>query len=226
MKHDIAFLHTSPVHVPTFEKLMQEVAPALRVSHHVREDLLADAQREGTESAPLIARIRSAMKEAGADGAPVVVCTCSTIGGVAESMETGGAFLAARIDRAMADKAVSDGRPVLMVAALESTLGPTMALLQASAKRLGTAPRIDRLVVHGAWDHFLRGEKEKYIDAIVSAVSSAGASSSIVVLAQASMAPAAAALEKLGIVALSSPRLGVEQAVARHAESRARGANG
>jgi hypothetical protein len=152
------------------------------------------------------------MRDAGASGAEVVVCTCSTIGGVAEAME-GAAFQAARIDRAMADKAVSDGRPVLMVAALESTLAPTMALLQASAKRLGTNPRTDKLVVNGAWEHFLSGERQKYIDAIVNAVSSADASSSVVVLAQASMAPAASALERLGITVLSSPRLGVEHAV-------------
>ena len=213
MKHDIAFLHTSPVHVPTFEKLMREVAPNLKASHLVREDLLADALRDGIQGAALISRIEDAMRDAGASGALVVVCTCSTIGGVAEAMERGTAFKAARIDRAMADKAVSDGRPVLMVAALESTLEPTMALLQTSAKRLGTNPRIDKLVVNGAWEHFLSGEREKYIDAIVSAVSSIDASSSVVVLAQASMAPAASALEMFGITALSSPRLGVEHAV-------------
>lgn len=213
MKHDIAFLHTSPVHVPTFEKLMQEVAPGLKATHVVREDLLADAQREGTQSAPLVARIRQAMTEAGAGGAAVVVCTCSTIGGVAEAMQTA-AFKAARIDRAMADRAVSSGRPVLLVAALESTLAPTRVLLETSAGRLGTSPRIESLVVKDAWQHFQCGDRAAYIKAIVEAVSAANAASSIVVLAQASMAPAAQALVELGITALSSPRLGVEHAVA------------
>jgi len=212
MKHDIAFLHTSPVHVPTFEKLMQEVAPALNASHVVREDLLADAQREGTESAPLIARIRVAMTEAGAGGAPVVVCTCSTIGGVAESMGAVG-FKSVRIDRAMADKAVSSGKPVLIVAALESTLEPTRALLQSSAQRLGTNPLFEILVVKDAWQHFQSGDLASYIKAIVAAVSAANAASSVVVLAQASMASAALVLGELGITALSSPRLGVENAI-------------
>src|SRR5471032_2628384 len=98
MRHDIAFLHTSPVHVPTFEKLMQEVAPDLSDSHLVREDLLADAQRDGTQGAELISRIEDAMRDAGASGAAVVVCTCSTIGGVAEAMEGHAGFKAARID--------------------------------------------------------------------------------------------------------------------------------
>jgi hypothetical protein len=220
-QHDIAFLHTSPVHVPTFAKLMQEVAPALRVTHLVHEDLLADAQRDGTEGEPLIARIERAMSDASASGAPVVVCTCSTIGGVAEAMETGGSFKPTRIDRAMADEAVKSGRPVLLVAALESTLGPTTALLQASAKRLGTNPGIENLVVADAWRHFQAGDQASYIDTIVTAVSQAGSASKVVVLAQASMAPAADALAKKGITALTSPKLGVEHAVALHARLKA-----
>lgn len=219
MKNDIAFLHTSPVHVPTFEKLMQEVAPGLKASHVVREDLLADAQREGTENAALIGRIRDAMTRAGAGGTPVVVCTCSTIGGVAEGMQAAG-FKAVRIDRAMADQAVSSGKPVLIVAALESTLEPTRALLQSSARRLMTNPPFEILLVKDAWQHFLSGDKKKYIDAIVTAVTAANAASGVVVLAQASMAPAAEVLAEAGITALSSPKLGVEQAVALHAKAR------
>ncbi len=213
-QHDVAFLHTSPVHVPTFATLMQEMAPALRVAHVVREDLLADAQRDGTQGAALIARIERAMADAGAGGAPVVVCTCSTIGGVAEAMDTGGAFKAARVDRAMADAAVQSGRTVLLVAALESTLGPTTALLQSSAERLGTRPRIEPLLVPDAWRHFLAGDQASYVNAIVKAVSQADAASKVVVLAQASMAQAAEPLAQMGITALSSPKLGVAHAVA------------
>lgn len=47
MKHDIAFLHTSPVHVPAFESLMREVAPGLRAAHFVHADLLADEAVRG-----------------------------------------------------------------------------------------------------------------------------------------------------------------------------------
>jgi hypothetical protein len=223
MQHDIAFLHTSPAHVPTFEKLMQQAAPALRVAHVVREDLLSEARRDGTESAPLVARIHQAMAEAGATGAPVVVCTCSTIGGVAEAMDTNGSFNATRVDRAMADEAVKTGRPVLLVAALESTLRPTTDLLRTSAERLGVTTRIESLLVHDAWPHFLAGDHTRYINVIVEAVSRANCSSSVVVLAQASMAPAADALAKWGITALSSPKFGVEHVVALHAKSHAVG---
>lgn len=193
---------------------MREVAPGLRAAHFVHEDLLADARREGVREAGLVARIESAMGQARESGAPVVMCTCSTIGGVAEAMDTGGAFTSARIDRAMADEAVRGGGPVLVVAALESTLGPTLELIRDSAARLGADPALETLVVAGAWAHFEAGNQERYIDSIVQEIAQAHASGAIVVLAQASMAAAVGPLEKLGIRALSSPRLGVERAVA------------
>jgi hypothetical protein len=215
MPHDIAFLHTSPVHVPTFDKLMRELAPELSVAHWVREDLLAEAQAAGTSGQPLVERVHHALADAAAGGASVVVCTCSTIGGLAEGADTPGDFHATRIDRAMADAAVRQGGSVLLVAALPATLQPAAALLQSSAARLGTRIEIENLVVADAWPLFQAGRHGEYIEAIVTAVVRAAPSSRhTVVLAQASMAPAAEWLAVRGIAALTSPRLGVEHAVA------------
>ncbi|NVM87721.1 hypothetical protein FHT32_001360 [Variovorax sp. SG517] len=100
MKDALAFLHTAQVHVPTFERLVRENAPALRVRHVVREELLADARVIGVDDAGLIARVNEAMHEAASGGAKVVVCTCSTIGAIAERTPSGDAFTALRIDRA------------------------------------------------------------------------------------------------------------------------------
>jgi hypothetical protein len=205
--NDIAFLHTSPVHVATFDALLRELAPALRVAHVVREDLLAEAQTAGVDNPTLIARVQAAL--GGAD-ARVVVCTCSTLGGIAEA--TDAAFPVARIDRAMADEAVRRGGTVLLVAALGSTLAPTTALLQSSARRLGVSIAIEPLLVDEAWPHFQAGRQGEYLQCIVEAVARAPAADSIV-LAQASMAPAAELLAARGIQALTSPRLGAEHAI-------------
>ena len=39
MQQHVAFHHTSPVHVATFERLMQVADPAIKVEHAVHEDL-------------------------------------------------------------------------------------------------------------------------------------------------------------------------------------------
>jgi len=105
LNHQIAFLHTAEVYINTFSSLISQVAPSLAARHIVDEALLADARRDGI-TPELRQRIRCAMVEADTTGAAVVVCTCSTIGGVAETTGDGVTFAAMRIDRSMADEVV------------------------------------------------------------------------------------------------------------------------
>ncbi|MBX3620841.1 MAG: Asp/Glu/hydantoin racemase [Rhizobacter sp.] len=212
MAHDMSFLHTSPVHVATFEALMVELAPSLRAHHLVRDDLLVRAQHEGVAHAALVHDVQAALADAASGGARVVVCTCSTLGGIAEAADGQGGVRITRVDRAMADAAVRHGGRVLLVAALQSTLQPTTELLRSSAARLEVTVQIEPLMVTEAWPHFEAGRPQAYIDSIVAAVRQAPRGGTTV-LAQASMAPAAAVLARQGISALTSPRLGVEHAV-------------
>lgn len=211
---DLAFLHTSPVHIATFDALLRALSPGSRAEHLVREDLLTQAQNGGADSPALIAHVQAALVEAAASGARVVVCTCSTLGGIAEAYDREGAFRVTRIDRAMADQAVRRGGTVLLVAALASTLEPTAALLRSSSSRLGSPVVIEPLLVEDAWAHFQAGDVGSYLAAIVAAATPLAQRVDTVVLAQASMAQAEAQLERLGVTVLSSPRLGLEHALA------------
>lgn len=214
MKDALAFLHTAQVHVPTFERLVRRIEPGLRVRHVVREELLADARVVGVDDAGLVSRVHEAMHEAASEGAKVVVCTCSTVGAIAERTPTGDAFRALRIDRAMADRAVRTGPRVLIAAALESTLAPTKALVLSAAQDAGIAVQPAMLFVEDAWPHFEAGDSVRYIETLASAIRAASAEADVVVLAQASMAPVADALADLGIDVLSSPAPGTAHAVA------------
>jgi hypothetical protein len=214
MRPHIAFLHTSPVHVETFGRLVKEFDPTLEIEHVVAEDLLAEAQRVGASDPSLVRRVQDAMVGAASNGAALVVCTCSTIGGAAERTPTGAGFAVARIDRAMADRAVALGPRVLLVAALESTLGPTAELINESAAALRVQVELEPLLVAGAWSHFLRGDRTAYVEAVAAAVRAAASKTNVVVLAQASMAPAVEFLSGLGAEVLASPVLGVRSALA------------
>ena len=213
-RRHVAFLHTSPVHVETFDRLVKAADPALQVDHIVAEALLSDAQRVGVNDPALVQRVHHAMREAAANGAAMVVCTCSTIGSIAERTppQPGRGF--ARIDRAMADRAVRLGPRILMVVALRSTLEPTAQLISESAAALRAEVALQTLWVEGAWPHFERGDRAAYIDAVVAAVRAAPRGFDVVVLAQASMADAADALQDLGVEVLTSPRLGVQALLA------------
>jgi hypothetical protein len=222
MRPSLAFLHTAAAHVSTFAALAAELAPHCEVHHVVDEALLADARRVGVDDAALVARVQAAMHAAAqAHRAAAVVCTCSTIGGLAERTPTGGRFIAARIDRAMADRAVRAGPRILVAGTVESTMAPTLALLWESAAALGRdiAPRC--MLADGAWACFEAGDIAGYVERIAACVRAERGEADVVVLAQASMAPAADLLAGLGIEILASPRLGV-QAIADRLADRSR----
>ena len=203
MTPDIVFLHTADVHVNTFNTLMAECFPDLTVKHIVYEQLLADAREDGL-TADITQRIQTTMRDA---NAPVVVCTCSTIGGVAEATEGDKRFM--RIDRAMADKAVTDGKRILVVATVDSTLEPTKELLAQSAKRLAKSPQIEMLLVEGAWAKFEAGDNDGYLQTIADTLQENWRGYDVIVLAQASMAQATSRSEGVDVPILSSPKLGV-----------------
>lgn len=215
MTADIVFLHTADVHVPTFSQLLAEADPSLHATHVVRADLLALAQAIGADDLEVVRQVRQAMADAAASGPALVVCTCSTIGGVAERTPTEGRFGAMRIDRAMADHAVMQGPRILVVATSQSTLAPTTQLIAESAAALGRQAEVLPLWVQGAWAHFERGDRAAYVAAVAEAVRGAADQADVVVLAQASMAPAQQSLQDLGVPVLASPALGVAAIVER-----------
>lgn len=192
---------------------MAELGPDVVARHDVNESLLAEARAAGGIGPELEARIGRAMLGAASSGAKVVVCTCSTIGGVAERVGQGRDLVTQRIDRAMADAAVSIGHRLMIVATLPSTLKPTREIVSDSAARLGREISTSELVVEDAWRYFEQSMLEAYIERIATAIKANAQGSDVVVLAQASMAGAAELCPDLGLPILSSPRLGVWAAV-------------
>ncbi|MFI7402425.1 arylsulfatase [Streptomyces sp. NPDC049541] len=199
----LALLHTSPAHIPVFEALRDEDHEGLELRHFVDEELLARARREGPEA--VADEVRAALDEAVGDGARAVLCTCSTIGGVAEAAAPGVPVL--RSDRPMAAAAVAAGSRIVVLAGVESTFGPTVALTEDEARRAGRPVEVRTRLVEGAWDRFAAGDGEgcaRLVAAAADAVTGADA----IVLAQGSMAPAQH-LTSTAIPVLSSPRSGL-----------------
>ncbi|MFD9034836.1 hypothetical protein ACFVZW_27410, partial [Streptomyces sp. NPDC059567] len=150
-----------------------------------------------------------------ARGPRAVLCTCSTIGGVAERSAAELGVPVLRVDRPMAAEAVGSDR-IVVVATVESTLAPTLDLLrEESGDRTSF---VTTLVVDGAWERFEAGDRDGYLDTVAAALDRIPADGGVVVLAQASMADAAERTTT-PLSVLSSPRLGLAAAataVRRH----------
>ncbi|WP_427924137.1 aspartate/glutamate racemase family protein [Streptomyces sp. cg40] len=201
----LALLHTSPAHVPVFDALRDEDHQGLDLWHFVDEELLARARREGPEA--VTDAVRDALAQAVAAGAQAVLCTCSTIGAVAESAGADIGVPVLRGDRPMAAAAVAAGARVVVAATLESTLGPTVALVEEEGRRIGRPVAVRTLLVEGAWARFESGDDEGCARLVADAVDAIEDADAIV-LAQGSMA-GAQHLTTTRIPVLSSPRLGL-----------------
>ena len=204
----IGFLHTSLAHLPTFDRLVTDVAGDRPVATRsvVDEGLLALARRLGPEHDDVVAGVTRRIDQLTVEGADVIVCTCSTIGGIAEAVGSQLGVPVTRVDRAMAERAVQLGGRIVVLAALESTIGPTVELLASVA---GSRPvSVSERVVAGAWDRFEAGDLAGYHSAVADAIVEVSASADVIVLAQASMDGAAASVD-VDVPVLSSPRLAV-----------------
>ncbi|MEV8396293.1 MULTISPECIES: aspartate/glutamate racemase family protein [unclassified Streptomyces] len=203
----LALLHTSPVHVPVFDALRDADHPGLVLRHLVDESLLSRAMAEGPDA--VAADVESALAGAVAEGATAALCTCSTIGEVAERAAPALGVPVLRVDRPMAVAAAAADR-VVVVAALDSTLGATVALIrqEAGERRI----EVRTVLVEGAWERFEAGDRDGYLNAVAAAVDSV-TEADVIVLAQASMADAAERATS-DIPVFSSPRPGLNAAAA------------
>ena len=213
MGKNLTFLHTSPVHITTFDRLLTDIAPEIPVQHVVDETLLRDARAAGGISWELAQRVSARVLDAIQQDAAVVVCTCSTIGGCAEQVNDLTSHPVLRVDRAMAKRAVALASRIVVVAALATTLEPTRQLLLDVAQGAGKVIEVIEIVSPTAWSAFEAGNQAQYLKEIAATLRQAAMLGDVIVLAQASMAPAAQLCSDLSVPVLSSPRLGAEAAI-------------
>ncbi len=209
----LVFLHTSPAHIATFNRLRDELVPGLAVGHIVREDLLCAVQKAGAVSIGVELKLEEALNEAVRAGATRIVCTCSTLGGVAERADVPGADVM-RIDRPMGEQAAWIGGRIAVCAALPETIGPTLSLVEEEIAKTGRFTTVQARVFDGVWEDFREGRLRDYREGIAARLRDVAMTADVVVLAQASMAPAAAICGDIGVPVLSSPVTGFKAAIA------------
>lgn len=212
MTAPLVLFHTGQAHVLTFGPMIARLAPEIPLVHRVRQDLLDAAQARGLTPAIRRRAVQEMLGLADA-GAAVILCTCSTLGPAAETAADLAEVPVLRVDRPMMEAALDRGPRIAVAACLASTIGPTRALLERVAAGRGVRPEVSEILLAEAWPHFMAGDSAAYAQAIAGGLAHAAPEADAVVLAQASMAPAAG-LSTLPVPVLSSPRLGAEAAIA------------
>jgi len=207
----LALFHTAESNKALFESLLTEMAPDIRATHLVRAELLAQAVESGTVTPAIHSAVRDHIQSALDDGAAIVLCTCSTLGVCIDALQDSRVL---RVDRPMAERAIATGGRVLVAVTIPSTIEPTLALLRQVSPDADLEPR----VIEEAWPHVQAGRREEYWKTIADSIRQRVATGTFgcVVLAQALMAGAANYLGDLAIPVFSSPRIGLEPAIAAY----------
>ncbi|MFB4355173.1 aspartate/glutamate racemase family protein [Pantoea sp. BS_4] len=184
----IACLHTAASNICIFDDAASQLPSGdLQLSHLVMPQLLAEAEASGGLTPELHARI-GALLASLQPHFDAILMTCSTLGPVAESFTNASSpCVVWRTDSMLAEAVRENPRQTVVLCAAESTLGATRALFH------GANGRAEVVLIPGAWQKFKAGDQTGYLACVTEAVEAAwqqGAEQ--VVLAQTSMAPAAA----------------------------------
>jgi aspartate/glutamate racemase len=208
----IAIIHTTPATVDTMKGLAAELLPGSELVNFVDDSILPQLGQNGGDLSHVEERLIHYARFAEQVGADVILEACSSVGEVVAKMQSAVLIPIVRIDEAMAEQAVQRGEHLGVAATLQTTLQPTTRLLQAKAQEAGKQVKITPLLVEGAFEKLMAGDREGHDNLLVETLQELARTVDVIVLAQASMArvlPRLSNAEQEKI--LVSPRLAMER---------------
>ena len=217
----LALIHTVGTLAPVFGALADELIPDVERVEVVDEGLLSETIAAGHIPDATAQRLEDHVDRAVADGADLVLVTCSSVGPAVEAIYDRRGFPLLRVDEALADRAHALGSRIGVIATLSTTLEPTADLIRRRGAVLGREPGSVTIATHlceGAFAALKAGDRERHDALVREGLGTLLPQVDVIVLAQASMARVADAIktaETGGTPILSSPRLGMERVAAR-----------
>lgn len=211
----VVVVHTGPVTVGPITTLAPELLPGVRIVNLVDDSLLKDAMAAGGVT-PAVRRRLVQYFAIGQDmGADIILNACSSVGEAADAAANLLDIPVLKIDVAMAEQAVRRASRIGVAATVQTTLDPTVRLVESTAARLGKAVTVERQLCTGAFDALLAGDGAGHDEIVAAHLAELAGRVDLIVLAQVSMARAADGLgSRIPVPVLSSPRLGLERLAA------------
>jgi Asp/Glu/hydantoin racemase len=208
----LAVIHTTTATVEPLKALAAEALPGCTVVNFVDDSILPQLAANGGNLADVAGRVIQYARYAEEIGADVILEACSSIGEVVPLARQQLRIPIVRIDDAMAERAIAQGRRVGVAATLATTLAPTVRLIESKAAEAGREVEVESLLVADAYRKLMAGDREGHDEALVAALADLAPRVDMVVLAQASMARVLPRLpQDLQGRCLTSPPLAIER---------------
>jgi Asp/Glu/hydantoin racemase len=210
MEKKVAVIHTSLVSVSDLKDLFKEIMPSVNMYNIVDDSLLAEVLKNGGVTSQVIRRICAYAIEAEAMGVDLILNQCSSVGEAVDVARKSLKIPYLKIDEPMAEEAVKIGGRLSVIATLQTTLGPSIRLIESTASALNKKVYIRSCLVEGAFDVLVNeGNKEKHNEMVLEKIITEADKADAVILAQGSMISLLPQLNGIQKPILTSPRSGV-----------------
>ena len=213
MKKKALFFHSTMNTPRQMTKAFYERFPEAELINIVDDSIIPEVKANGGATPGIVRRLIRYGTVAQEQGASVAVCMCTTLTNAVREASLALNIPFMMIDQTMHEKAVSMGGRIALLVTADTTMAISDAALKDTAERLNRSDvTIDTLFVPNA-SHALNAEcdKAKHDALIAEAAMQAAQSYDVIVLAQVTMADAAALLKDCKVPVLASIKSGLEQ---------------
>ena len=208
----VAIVQTSAVSSAELKALCTEIMPEVKVYQIIDDSLIPEVNANGGPTTAVKRRMYNYYQQAESLGVDAILNQCSSVGEVADAIKPFISVPVVKVDEAMAEKAVSLGKKIAVVATVPTTVGPSVRLVEQKAREMGKEIEIETHLVKDAMMILIeKGDVETHNKMVLGEVEAAAESCDVVVLAQGSMTVLLPLLGHIQKPVLTSPRLGVER---------------
>ncbi|MGO1876514.1 TIM barrel protein, partial [Agrococcus casei] len=209
----IALISGTSAAIAPAASALQSAVPGVVIWNILDDRLLKEASARGGLTPELDLRMQRLIDHAVQEGADAVLLTCSMYGTVATESDASIPVLAAD-ESVFAETLGGRFADVLVVATLEASRADTIARLEQLAAGVESAPTLHSVVPAGSFE--ATGDADALLASVVAGVRNVDAKFDAVMLAQYSLAPIAADLQReISMPVLAGPQAAAADLLAR-----------
>jgi Asp/Glu/hydantoin racemase len=211
----IALIHATPAAVDPIREAFAEAWPEPDLVNLLDDSLSRDRARTPELTNGMFKRFETLGSYAVSLGADGILFTCSAFGLAIERVARSAGIPVLKPNEAMFSEAIAVGGRIGMLATFEPSIASMTEEFEDQARRAGASTSLKAVMVPGAMAALLAGRRDEH-DALVAEAATELAGCNAIMLAQFSMAPAAARLrQQVQVPVLTSPASAVAALKAR-----------
>ncbi len=210
MKIGVVYTSTTPELIEDVNRELKEVlGESIEIYNQEDPSILAEVREAGYVTQAPAARLIRMFMNAAEQGCDAVLNVCSSVGEVADSVQSAAKYIGmpiVRIDEDMCRDAVRKGKKIAVMATLPTTLNPTCNTVKRLGRECNKEIEIYECLVENAFGL----DKKQFLERMSASAKTVADKADVILLAQGSMAYCAGHLtDQYNIPVLSSPSYGV-----------------